>query len=420
LVNWLFARHGGGAFLLRLDDTDTGRSRGEFAAAIEEDLLWLGLQWDEFARQSDRLDRYAAAVEHLKEAGRLYACFETPEELSMKRKLQQTRGLPPVYDRAALKLTDQDHARLAAEGRRPHWRFRLAEEAVEWTDLARGPVRFEPGHMSDPVLVREDGQPLYTLSSVVDDGELGISHVIRGEDHVANTAVQLQLFDALGFRPPAFAHLPLLMGDDGKPLSKRLESLSLRALREAGVEARALCAYLAHLGTSSAATGEETLETLAHGFDIGAFGRAAPRFDRMELEHLNARVLHHLPFEAIRDRLEIAGADADFWEAIRPNLAKLEDAAEWWRILHGDVKPVVDDRDFCGRAAALLPPEPWDEATFKNWADAVKAETGAKGKTLFMPLRLALTGMEHGPELRVLLPMLGRERALARLTGKTG
>lgn len=422
LANWLFARHAGGTFLLRLDDTDLERSRPEYAEAIEVDLRWLGLHWDAFTRQSDRLDRYETAVESLKEAGRLYPCYETPEELALKRKLQLGRGQPPVYDREALKLPAERRAALEAAGRQPHWRFLLRDESVDWVDLARGEIRFEPGHMSDPVLVREDGHPLYTLSSVVDDGELGISHVIRGEDHVANTAVQIQLFHALGFASPAFAHLPLLTGEDGKPLSKRLESLSLRALRTDGVEARALCAYLARLGTPQAATGEETLEGLAGDFDIGGFGRAAPRFDRQELDHLNARVLHHTAFEDVRERLAglgIAGADDAFWQAVRPNLTRLEEAADWWRILHGKVRPAVEDADFCRRAAELLPPEPWDETTFKAWADAVKAATGAKGKALFMPLRLALTGMDHGPELRVLLPMLGRARAVARLTAKT-
>ena len=419
LVNWLFARHGGGVFLLRMDDTDVERSRPEYAEAIERDLRWLGLDWDEFARQSDRRNRYDLAVERLKAAGRLYPCYETPDELSLKRKLQQGQGRPPVYDRAALKLTDEARARLEAEGHRPHWRFLLADEAVEWTDLARGPVHFEPGHMSDPVLIRADGHPLYTLSSVVDDGELGITHVIRGEDHVANTAVQVQLFRALEFDVPDFAHLPLLMGDDGKPLSKRLESLSLKALREEGLEARTICAYLAHLGTSLAATGEETMQAMADAFDIGGFGRAAPRFDRKELDHLNSRVLHHLPFAEVSGRLGIPDADESFWEAIRPNLARLAEAADWWRILHGDVTPLVEDSDFCRKAGDLLPAEPWDDTTFKSWTEAVKAETGAKGKMLFMPLRRALTGMEHGPELRVLLPMLGRARVLARLAGKT-
>jgi len=417
LVNWLFARHGGGRFLLRLDDTDAARSQPEYGAAIEADLGWLGLDWDGFVRQSDRLDRYGVAIERLKTAGRLYPCYETPKELSLKRKRQLSQGRPPVYDRAARNLSSADTARLEEEGRRPHWRFLLEDEAVEWADLVRGPVHFEPGHVSDPVLVREDGHPLYTLSSVVDDGELGITHVIRGEDHVANTAVQIQLFTALEYAVPGFAHLPLLMGDDGKPLSKRLESLSLRALRDGGIEPRAVCTYLAHLGTSLAASGEETMETLVAGFDIGGFGRAAPRFERAELDHLNARLLHHLPFDEVRERLGVAGADEAFWEAVRPNLTQLAEAADWWRILHGEVAPVKGDSAFCRTAASLLPAEPWDETTFKTWTDAVSKQTGAKGKALFMPLRLALTGTDHGPELRVLLPMLGRERAFARLAG---
>ena len=420
LVNWLFARHAGGAFLLRLDDTDAERSTAEFAAAIEQDLRWLGLGWDELTRQSDRMDRYDAAAGKLKRAGRLYPCYETPEDLSLKRKLLHGQGRPPIYDRAALELSDTDRAALEAEGRRPHWRFLLEDTAVEWRDLARGKVHFEPGHLSDPVLVREDGRPLYTMSSVVDDGELGVSHVIRGEDHVANTAVQVQLIEALGFATPAFAHLPLLMGADAKPLSKRLDSLSLRALREDGLEALAVCGTLAHLGTSRAASGAESLADLAAGFDIAGFGRATPRFDRAELDHLNARVLHHLPFADVRERLGIEGADEKFWNAVRPNLARLADAAEWWRILHGDVRPVIEDADFCASAASALPPEPWGEDTFKAWTDAVKAQTGAKGKALFMPLRLALTGMDQGPELKILLPLLGRERASSRLTGETG
>lgn len=417
LVNWLFARHADGAFLLRLDDTDVARSLDEYGAAIEADLRWLGLDWDGFVRQSDRLDRYDAAILRLQATGRLYACYETPKELSLKRKRQLSQGHPPVYDRAARKLSDADRVRLEREGRRPHWRFLLEDAAVDWTDLARGPVRFEPGHTSDPVLVREDGHPLYTLSSVVDDGEHGITHVIRGEDHVANTAVQIQLFTALGFAVPRFAHLPLLLGDDGRPLSKRLESLSLKALRADGVEPLALCAYLAHLGTSLAAGGAETMEDLIAGFEIAAFGRAAPRFERSELDHLNVRVLHHLPFAAVRGRLGVADADEAFWLAVRPNLSKLEDAAEWWRILHGNVEPIIGDAALCKAAAALLPEEPWDETTFKAWTDAVSKATGAKGKSLFMPLRRALTGKDHGPELRVLLPMLGRARALMRLAG---
>ena len=288
VLNWLTARAKAGEFLLRMDDTDRERSTKEFERAILEDLTWLGLDWDDFVRQSARQMRYDAAVERLKSKGRLYPCFETADELDLKRKIQLGRGKPPVYDRAALALSAEEQAALMAEGRQPHWRFKLADQPIEWTDLGRGPVRFEAGHLSDPVLIREDGRPLYTLSSVVDDGEFFITHVIRGEDHVANTAVQIELFQALGYDVPTFAHLPLMVGADGKQLSKRLGSLSLADLRAEGVQPEALTAYLARLGTPTAPDGSDSLDSLTPGFDVSSFGRAAPRFDPKELAQLNA------------------------------------------------------------------------------------------------------------------------------------
>ena len=313
LVNWLFARQGGGSFLLRMDDTDAERSTEAFAQGIEEDLTWLGLAWAEFARQSDRTDRYDLAAERLKEAGRLYPCYETPDELSLKRKAQLSAGRPPIYDRAALKLSEADRKALEAEGRRPHWRFKLEHAAIDWQDLVRGPQHFEGDKLSDPVLIREDGRPLYTLSSVVDDAELEVSHVIRGEDHVANTAVQVQLFQALGARVPGFGHLPLLMDAQGKGLSKRLGSLSLEALRGEGLEPITINAYLAALGTPDAPEAALTLEDLAASFDIARYGRAAPKFDPSDLDLLNARILHNMPFEAVAERLP--GLDAGTWAA---------------------------------------------------------------------------------------------------------
>ncbi|EWY41989.1 glutamyl-tRNA synthetase [Skermanella stibiiresistens SB22] len=422
LVNWLFARSQGGDFLLRLDDTDLERSTTDYAVGIERDLRWLGLEWDRFARQSDRLDRYALAVEKLKSAGRLYACYETAEELSLKRKSLLGRGLPPIYDRAALRLNDEDRARLEAEGRIPHWRFLLEHESVEWDDLVRGPQHFHGRDLSDPVLIREDGRTLYTLSSVVDDIELGISHVIRGEDHVANTAVQVQLWRALEGQVPGFAHLPLLTDATGAGLSKRLGSIGISHLRdEQGLEPMAVNSLLAKLGTSDAIEARTSLADLAAEFEMSKIARGSPKFDPEELARLNARVLHATEFESVRERLEtmgFLGVDATFWEAVRPNLTVLADVAEWWHVAREPIEPVVEDTEFAAAAAALLPAEPWDETTWGAWTGAVKTATGRKGKTLFMPLRLALTGRDHGPELKNLLPLIGRDRAEARLAGR--
>jgi len=417
LVNWLFARAGGGRYLLRIDDTDAERSTTEFARAIEEDLRWLGLDWDEKAVQSERLEHYAAAAGRLKRAGRLYACYETPEELGLKRKVALAAGRPPIYDRAALDLTDAEKARLEAEGRQPHWRFRLLAGEIAWDDLVRGPVAFQAENLSDPVLLRADGRPLYTLTSVVDDAELGITHVVRGEDHVANTAVQVQLFEALGGGVPAFGHLSLIAGAGGEALSKRLGSLSLAGLRESGLEAMTVNGYLARLGTPDPIEPLPDLAALAAGFDLARFGRATPKFDPQELEQLNARLLHVLPFEQVAARLP-AGFDAALWQAVRPNLTRLAEAEAWLAICRGPVVPQIEDAAFAETAAGLLPPEPWNQDTWGAWTAAVKQATGRKGKDLFRPLRLALTGLDHGPELKALLPLIGRQRAEARLCGK--
>jgi glutamyl-tRNA synthetase len=422
LINWLFARSNGGSFLLRLDDTDLERSTAEFAAGIERDLGWLGLDWDRFARQSDRLDRYHLAMEALKRSGRLYPCYETAEELSLKRKSLLGRSLPPIYDRSALKLSDEDRARLEAEGRKPHWRFLLRHDPVEWDDLVRGPQHFHGRDLSDPVLIREDGRILYTLSSIVDDIELGITHVIRGEDHVANTAVQIQLWQALDGPVPTFAHLPLLSDATGAALSKRLGSIGISHLRdEEGVEPMAINSLLAKLGTSDAIEARLTLSELVAEFDMAKVSRGAPKFDPEELRRLNARVLHATPFEAIAVRLAAkgyAGVDEVFWNAVRANLSRLDDIAEWWHVAREPIQPVIEDAEFAAAAASLLPPEPWDDTTWGAWTNAVKAATGRKGKALFMPLRQALTGLDHGPELKNLLPLIGRERASARLAGQ--
>jgi glutamyl-tRNA synthetase len=422
LINWLFARQQGGGFLLRLDDTDTDRSSEIFATDIEQDLRWLGLDWDGYARQSDRLDRYAAAADRLQDSGRLYPCYETTEELELKRKIALSRGLPPIYDRAALRRGDAERAAFDAQGRKPHWRFRLEEGAIVWNDLVRGPQSFDAANLSDPVLVRADERPLYTLSSVVDDIDFKISHVVRGEDHVANTAVQIQIWQALGAPVPSFAHLSLLADAQGEGLSKRIGSLSLGTLRDEGVEPMALVSLLAHIGTSDAIVPHQSLWELVESFDFARFSRATPKFDPVDLKGLNTRLLHDMPFKSAHPRLGALGlkeADETFWFAIRGNIERLDEAVDWWRVCRGPMMPVVDDADFAAEAARLLPPEPWDEATWGAWTEAVKAASGRKGKELYMPLRRALTGRDHGPELKNLLPLIGRARVAARLGGKT-
>ena len=421
LFNWLFARKMGGRLLLRLDDTDKERSTEEFARGIEEDLSWLGIDWAKKVRQSERFDRYNAAVESLKREGRLYPAYETPEELELKRKRQLVRGRPPVYDRAALKLTEEDKARFESEGLKPHWRFKLEQRDVVWDDLVRGRQHVDAASLSDPVLVRADGTYLYTLPSVVDDIDLGITHVIRGEDHVVNTAPQIQLFEALRATPPAFGHHSLLVTAEGQALSKRDRSLSIEGLRQDGIEAPAVASYLATLGTSHPVAPHASLDELVQRFDFSKLSRAPARFDPVELRTLNAKVLHILPFSAVAPRLRATGVGGGegFWEAVRGNLARLNEAKLWWRIAQGPLKPVIEDRELCHMAAQLLPPEPWDDATWSAWSSAVKAATGTSGKALFQQLRLALTGEEQGPELKHLLPLIGRRRAAARLEGHT-
>lgn len=423
LFNFLFARRNGGRFMLRMDDTDDERSTPEFAAAIEEDLAWLGLTHDIFARQSERLAAYETAAEKLKSEGRLYPAYESAAELDRRRKRQLARGLPPVYDRAALDLTDEDRAALEAEGRKPHWRFKLDHEHTTFEDMIQGHVEVDGASLSDPVLIREDGRFLYTLPSIVDDIDFAITHVIRGSDHITNTGVQIQIIRALGAEPPAFAHYSLLNGPEGKPLSKRddAERFSLRALREAGYEAMAVNALLARLGTPDPVEPCLSLDELASGFDLSRLGRADIRFDPADLARVNAASLHLMPYAAVQPRLAALGADlgADFWDAVKPNLVLFADAADWARVVAGPVAPVIEEADFAAAAAALLPPEPWGPETWAAWTDAVKAATGRKGKALFMPLRLALTGLTHGPELKNLLPLIGRDRAQARLKGLT-
>ena len=415
ILNWLMALKTGGQFVLRYDDTDTARSTQEFADGIATDLAWLGIRPHRVEWQSKRFARYDEIAEKLRAEGRLYACYETADELDRRRKRQMARGAPPVYDRAALKLSEDDKRKLEAEGRKPHWRFRLDGRVVEWNDLIRGPQHIDTSSLSDPVLVREDGTYLYTLPSVIDDIDFAITHVIRGEDHVVNTAVQIEITEALGGTAPAYAHHSLLTGADGKGLSKRLGSLSIASMREGGLEAMAVVSHAALLGTSDNIHPCADYTELVEGFALDKLSRAPARFDEAELLHLNAKLLHHTDWAQVKERLP--GQTEAFWLAVRGNIEKLSDALGWARVTSGPINAVIaeEDKGFIAEAREVLPPEPWDGATWKAWTEAVKAKTGRKGKPLFMPLRLALTGLDHGPELAQLLPLIGRERALARL-----
>ncbi|OAN58059.1 glutamate--tRNA ligase [Sphingomonas sp. TDK1] len=417
LHNWLFARRHGGTFLLRIDDTDQARSEERFVEAIRADLAWMGLAPDSEERQSARFERYEARFAQLVADGRVYPAYETAQELELKRKVLLGRGLPPVYDRAALALSDTDRAGLEAEGVRPHWRFKLDHgAAIGWDDLVRGPQRFEASLLSDPVVRRADGSWLYLLPSVIDDIDMGVTHVVRGEDHVSNTASQIQMFDALGGAVPGFAHEALLTGAEGK-LSKRLGSLGIEHFREAGIEPQALIALLARLGTSDPVEPFADPAPLIASFDFGRFGRAPARFDEGELAQLNARIVHQLDHAAVAERLP-AGIDAAGWEAIRPNLASVAEAADWWAVVEGPIAPPpveAEDRPFLDQAHALAAGLDWAADPWRALTDALKAATGRKGKALFLPLRRALTGRDHGPDMAALLPLIGKDRALERL-----
>lgn len=421
LFNWLYARAHGGQVLLRIDDTDLERSTKEYEAGIETDLKWLGLDWDERANQSARFDRYDAAAAKLKAAGLLYACYETEDELERKRRIAQARNRPPVYDRAALSLTESDRAALEAEGRKPHWRFKLSGKRVEWDDLVRGHQSIDTGSLSDPVLIRADGGYLYTLPSVVDDIDFAITHIVRGEDHVANTGVQVEVFEALGAKPAAFGHFPLLVGADGSALSKRLGSLSADTLREEGFEPLAILSHLAKLGTSDPVEARSAFDALVREFAFSKVGRAPARFDPEELKRVNAAVLHAMTYAEAKPKLAARGADLGeaFWNVVRANLVLMPDVAHWVSVVRGPLTPVIADAAFASAAASVLPDGPYDGTTWNAFVDAVKAKTGAKGKALFMPLRQALTGMDHGPEMAPLFAMIGAEKARARLEGRT-
>lgn len=417
LFNWVIARQNGGTFILRLDDTDAERSTQEYADAILEDLEWLGLTWDRLEKQSDRLDRYAEAADQLRKAGRFYECFETPVELDLKRKKQLAMGKPPVYDRAALNLTEEERAALRAE-RPSHWRFLLDQQRIDWVDGILGPISIDAASVSDPVLIRGDGQVLYTLASVVDDLDMGVTYIERGADHITNTATQIQIFEALGGPVPGFAHHSLLTGPQGEGLSKRLGTLSLRDLRAQGVEPMALLSLMARLGSADPVEPRLSLDEIRDGFDLSKFGAPPTKFDAEDLWPLTARILSHSPQSAVEADLAALGIPeaerAAFWAVVKDNIATRADLAGWWQVIKGEAQPLVaeEDKDFIAQAMTLLPAQPWTATTWSDWTQAVKSATGRKGKGLFMPLRKALTGRERGPEMGDLLPLMHKIPAL--------
>ncbi len=413
LMNWMIARKAGGTFILRLDDTDQERSKQEYADGIQRDLEWLGLTWDRLERQSERLDRYHAAADRLREAGRFYEAFETPTELDLKRKKQLNMGRPPVYDRAALKLGDDEKAKLRAERGPGVWRFTLKQERIEWHDRILGDISIDAASVSDPVLIRADGLVLYTLASVVDDTEMGVTDIVRGSDHVTNTATQIQIIEALGGKPPSFAHHSLLTGPQGEGLSKRLGSLALRDLRERGVEPMALLSLMARLGSADPVELRGSLDELVEGFDISRFGSAPTKFDEQDLFPLTARHLQSLPLDAVKADVSGLGVPdhlaEKFWTVVRDNITVKDEMADWWGLFRdGTTSPIIDkeDREFVEQAYRLLPPFPYDAATWGTWTDKVKQATGRKGRALFMPLRKAVTGRPRGPEMADVMALM--------------
>jgi len=419
LINYLFARKKGAQFMLRIDDTDTERTSASFEESIRKDLKWMGMNWDFEDRQSKRLHQYNAALERLVRDGRAYACYETSEELALKRRSQLASGRPPVYDRAGLELTSSEKSQLHSEGRRPHWRFLLEHSKVTWCDMVRGETAFNMSSLSDPVLIREDGRVIYTMASVVDDIEHGITHILRGEDHVTNSAAQIQMFEALGGQVPAMGHVALIAGAGGEGLSKRLGSLSVRELRSEGFEPEALASLLSKIGSADPVEVFTDMNSIIEGFDITRYGRATAKFDVNELSRINRQLLQTYPFEKVKKRLIDCdiGGDAFFWEAVRGNVKNVEEAKIWWNICTDCIEPVITEPSLTEAAANLLPDGKLDSNVWEDWISKIRVDTGVTGKSLFMPLRLALTGLKTGPELPALLALMGRERILARLRG---
>lgn len=417
LVNWLFARKNGGKFILRIDDTDKERSKSEYTDAIMEDLKWLGMDWDALYHQSERMALYEESKDQLIAAKRLYPCFESIEELDIKKKIALNRGLPPIYDRSSLKLSDVEMANLAAEGKTPHYRFFLNGEMITWHDGIRGDINFDPKNISDPVLVRADGSMTYMIATVIDDIKLGITDIIRGEDHITNSAVHVQMFKAFGATPPNLSHLSLIKSTEGE-ISKRIGGFDIASLRNAGIHPMAINSFLMKLGSSDPIEYRKSLDELISEFDLSKYGKATTNYDLVELERINEKLTHNFSYSEVSSYLP-KHISEDFWYKVQPNLSKISDVEMWWQVCCEEMKPHLEHLEFTSQIADLLPEGTWDDNTWNTWINAIKTRTDKSGKSLFMPIRLSLTGMEHGPELKHLLPILGKEKAYKRLKGET-
>jgi len=421
LINWLWAKKNHGKFILRIDDTDVKRSDEKYFKAIEEDLSWMGLDWDKKEHQSNRMEIYQKFFSQLRESKRIYPCYETKEELALKRKSQLSRGLPPIYDRSALELTNRKKEDLEQQGIEPYWRFYLKSKSISWNDMVHGNLKFSKISLSDPVIFRSDGIPLFTVSSVVDDIDMGVTHVIRGDDHITNSAAQIEIFDALSKKPPVFCHLPLVKDLSGEGLSKRIGSLSIRDIREKGIDPMAVNSVLARLGSSDPIRPFGAIQDLLDDFDITRFSKSSPKFSLSETLRINAQLLQNLSFqEIVKKTGKLENIDENFWDIIRKNIKTIDGIKEWQKVCFGSINPIIEDAGFLTIAAKLLPEETFDQDTWEQWVEKIKTETGRKGEGLFMPLRLAITGFQHGPELAKLLPVIGREKVVSRLKGLKG
>lgn len=422
LISWLYARSQNGKFILRIDDTDTKRSQDRYVKAIKEDLNWLGVNWDTEFHQHTRMDKYEEAKKILIDSGRLYPCYETEEELAIKKKNLLNRNLPPIYDRAALKLTDKQKKEYEARGIKPYWRFLLHDEEIKWHDKVKGELLFSANKLSDPVLIRADNTLTYSLASVVDDIDYKITDIIRGEDHVSNSAMHIQLFQALNASPPQFAHLSLIKTKE-QQISKRTGGFDLQSLRNNEIEPLVIISFLSRIGSSDPIQNKYSLEEIISEFDLKKYSKSTVNYDEQDLFRLNKKYIHEVEYSAIKKHLldlNMDYIDKDFWYSVRSNLDKISDAKLWWDICHSSITPKITDIQFTSYIATLLPKEKWNENTWDTWIANIQKNLNKKGKELYMPIRLALTGQPNGPELKTLILLLGKEKVISRLNNSQG